>query len=705
MSTDKSKRRSPPNASLGLGQKVTLLVLVVAWLAIVIGSQLVMPRLLGAAYDGESFGWLDQKIANHRAYREGAGFDASRDWYLGWAQGYALKSSALATLGLVVAGVLICSRAARRRVKRFLYSSSSPLNLAILRVAAFGMLFYLLRTEPIMTYAQWPREMYQWPFLAGMLYKSLPITPEVVGPALTIATIAAGMAAIGLLTRFSTLVSVVLGIYLIGIPQLSGKVNHLHHVVMIGMVLACSRCGDALSLDSIWRALRNADKGTVSAPRRAVRYGMPLRICMMILATVYFFPGFWKIASNGPAWIFSNNLENHMLQKWFELEYYEPPIPLHKMPLSGPMGSLYAVVFEFFLPIALLWRPTRAIWAMMGITFHNLTNILMNISFMTLQVMYVMFVDWQKLLAWLGQRLFRSPLQVLYDGNCGLCRRTMSILNQLDWLQSLKPVNALDREAVEAEGLGYLDDAALMKDMHAAWKVEPNSGEGPSSEWKSAKGYDAYQHITWRVPLLWPLIPFIYLPPVAAIGWNVYRRVADSRACTIPSVPQSQEKPSSIWAPSWRWRPLMVVATIILGTQCLLGAGRMHKSWPLACYPLFDQIAERTVVWPEFYAIDSEGKETYLDDDTIRDKLGEARYVESMRRFILTPLDEQAARTMLGSFSKAWLEDDSLPESAESIRISLATYELTGPQRPKEPIEEEPLMQVDLKEIKAIDPE
>ncbi len=699
MSQDSSSHRLSSQAVLSLGQKVTLLILVVLWLAIVIGSQLIVPRLLAAAYDGESFAWLDQKIANHRSYREGAGVDASRDWYLNWARGYALRSSALATLGIGVAGIMICSAAARRRVRRFLYASSSPMNLAILRIAAFGMLFYLLRTEPIMTYAAWSRDMYQWPFLAGALYKFLPITPEVVGPALTAAIFAAGMATLGLATRISTLISVVFGVYLLGIPQLSGKVNHLHHVLMIGAVLATSRCGDALSMDSLWRAFWNADKGIVTAPRRAVRYGMPLRICMMVLATVYFFPGFWKIASNGPAWIFSNNLENHMLQKWFELEHYEPPVPLHRMPFSGPMGSLFAVVFEFFLPIALLWRPTRAIWATMGITFHNLTNILMKISFMTLQVMYVMFVDWQKLFRWLGQRLFRAPLRVLYDGHCGLCRRTMAVLNQLDWLQSLKPVNALDRQAVEAEGLGHLDDTALMQDMHAAWKVAESSGEGDTSDWKSAKGYDAYQHIAWRVPILWPTLPIIYLPPVAAIGWKIYRRVADSRACTVPSVPQGNAKVSSVWAPAWNWRSLAVVATIILSMQCLLGAGRLHKSWPLSCYPLFDQIAEKTVVWPEFVAVDSKGDVTVLDDDTIRDKLGEARYVEAMRRFIATPLDEPVAEQMLVTFVEAWRADGSLDDSAVSVDVSLSTFELIGPQRPEKPIDSQPLMKADLAEL------
>lgn len=678
-----------------------LIFLLVIWLTIVVGSQIVMPPLLAAAFDGESsISWLNQKIANHRAYRLGAGLEADRQWYLDWARGYAVRSSALATLGIGLTAVLLASAAARRRVRRFLFASAAPLNLAILRIATFGMLLYLLKSQPILTYAAWPRELYQWPFFAEWLYRYLPINVETAAPLLTIAVITTWMAIAGLFTRFSTVISILLGVYLIGIPQLSGKVNHLHHVLMIGTVLACSRCGDALSIDALWRAFWNADKGVVAAPRRAVRYGMPIRVAMLVLATVYFFPGFWKIASNGPSWVFSNNLENHMLQKWFELEHYTPPIPLHEMPLSGPMGSLFALTFELGLPFALLWKPTRALWGLMGITFHNLTNILMKISFMTLQFMYVMFVDWQRLFAWLGRRMFRAPLRVLYDGNCGLCRRTMAILNQFDWLQTLRPVNALDREAVEAEGLGHLDDTALMTDMHSAWKVEQGKGEGATNDWKTAKGYDAYQLIAWRVPLLWPLLPIVYLPPVASIGWKIYRRIADSRACRVPSVPTGQTKKPIAWAPNWWWRPLLFVGGMILAIQCVLGAGRMHKSWPLACYPLFDQIAERTVNWPEFKLVQASGETIELDDDTIRNTLGEARYVVSMKQFLAIPRDEAASKQVLSQFVEAWTADGSLPaESKGKIDVTLATFELTGPQRPSEPIEEKPLMQFELKEL------
>ncbi|QDV72194.1 DCC1-like thiol-disulfide oxidoreductase family protein [Botrimarina mediterranea] len=674
--------RRPPLSPL---QRVLLVLLGAGWLFAAIGSHFVFEPQVAAAYDGESFAWLNQKIAGHKAHRAGAGLDASREWYAARMQRYAWNVSALATLYAAGAAAVIALPAVRRRLKKFFFASSAPLNLAVLRIAAFGMLLYLLRSERILTYAAWPRELYDFPVVADWLYKFLPISAEVASPLLMVATVTTVLAILGLFTRVAAVVSVLLAIYLIGIPQLSGKVNHLHHVMLICAVLACSRCGDALSIDSLIRAVRGADRGVVAPPRRGVRYGLPIRVAMMVLATAYFFPGFWKVASNGPQWVFSNNLENHMLQKWFELETYTPPIPLHQAPFSGPMGALFAVVFELGLPLALLWKPTRIAWAAMGLTFHNLTNLLMNISFVTLQVMYVMFVDWQRLLRWLGRAMLGEPIRVLYDGNCGICRRTMAVLGVVDWLQQLKPVNALNREAVEAEGLGFLEDAALVTDMHAAWRE--SSRDGGVDGWRTAKGYSAYQQIAWRVPVLWPSLLVIYLPPVVAIGWKVYRRVADSRACKLAS----PHKPAAaVAAHAWSWKPLAIVTAVILTAQVALGTARLHKAWPVACYPLFDQIEQPWVVWPEFELVTKSGERLPLDDDPIRDHFGSARYVAPMKLLIQEPIDEPKAAEVLNEFAAIWRNAGDLPEDEATINrlvVTRSRYDLTGPQRPAEPTE------------------
>ena len=668
-------------------RRTALLVVVgLLWLAAMAVCFVGVPKLVVSAYDGQAIEFLNRKFENHRQYRQAQQLDATRQWYIEWGQRYAIKAAGLATLGGAAALTLLLAPGVRRRIKRFLFASAPPLNLAVLRIAVFGMLFYLLCSEPILEYAAWPRELFQWPAIGGVILSRLPISVDLVQPLLLVAMLTTIMAMAGFFTRTSGLLSILLAAYLLGIPQSSGKVNHMHHVLLIGFLVSLARSGDALSLDSLWLAIRRADRGKVGAPRRAARYGLPLRISMVVLALVYFFPGFWKIATKGPEWIFSDNLNNQMLQKWFELEYHQPLIPLHELPGSSQMGALTAVVFELGFIFALLWPRSRALWAAMGLAFHNLTWLLMNISFMTLQAMYVMFVDWQRLLAWLGRRCHGEEMIVLYDNHCKLCRRTISILDSLDWLSVVRPVSAFERPEIDRLGLGHLQDQDLMQDMHAAWRTA-------DGDWEIAKGYGAYQALAWRIPTLWFALPFVYLPPVAAVGRTLYRRVADSRACQVVQRPPAEDA----LPPGGRWsaKPLLVVAVLLISMQSMLGVARVRKAWPVACYPLFDHIAKPTIMWPEFTLTTTDGQTITLDDDPLRDRLGEARYVVTLKRFLQSPLDPSEAKQVLSQLRTIW-HDAGVLEGVrpQTVAIDAARYHLTGPRRPAQPESRERLIEI-----------
>ena len=42
-------------------------------------------------------------------------------------------------------------------------------------------------------------------------------------------------------------------------------------------------------------------------------------------------------------------------------------------------------------------------------------------------------------------------------------------------------------------------------------------------------GFDAYRALAWRLPLGWPLLPTLYLPPVPWVGRRLYGRIAATR--------------------------------------------------------------------------------------------------------------------------------------------------------------------------------
>jgi predicted DCC family thiol-disulfide oxidoreductase YuxK len=129
-----------------------------------------------------------------------------------------------------------------------------------------------------------------------------------------------------------------------------------------------------------------------------------------------------------------------------------------------------------------------------------------------------------------GRRLFDQPALALYDGSCKLCRGSIRVLKACDLFDQIVPVNALDDEARRQAGVGHLDSAALMQAMHVV------SG---SRTWS---GFEACRVLAGRTPLLWLLVPVLYVWPVTAMGRRVYRWVAESRTCT-PGLPRSTVSP------------------------------------------------------------------------------------------------------------------------------------------------------------------
>ncbi len=121
----------------------------------------------------------------------------------------------------------------------------------------------------------------------------------------------------------------------------------------------------------------------------------------------------------------------------------------------------------------------------------------------------------------LGGLLYKKEMIVAYDGNCKLCCRTVAILKFFDIFGRIRYVNALDQEALKQPELSSFDPKALLEHMHAI------------VDKKSWKGFYAYRAISWRIPILWLALPFLYVWPIPWFGRKIYQHVADSRTCEI----------------------------------------------------------------------------------------------------------------------------------------------------------------------------
>jgi predicted DCC family thiol-disulfide oxidoreductase YuxK len=491
--------------------------------------------------------------------------------------GFSGRLFILALLGGAAIALFVKRRSVLRVIRTFFTEEGGPFNLAVFRIVFFGAfaLFFLPPLGEVKHYAAIPKTLQTPPWLLGHLLASLPLNATWVTASYVLLVVGCALAALGVFTRVAAAVVVISGFYYLGIEQLYGKVDHGHHLLWIAVIFALSRSADALSVSSLVRAWRSPRPG--AEPVRSRAYTLPLRFIWLLMACCYFFPGIQKLRYDSWHWLQPATLNVFLHLIWFQNGNYRPPIisrPDH-LPMFIFLGALGTLMFETAWVTLIFTRTSRFIAAGAQIVFHNLTNALMLIPFWVLQVCAISLIDWE----WLSEKAFRrrGQLMLVYDGGCGICGRTVTAIRAFALPSGVSYVNALDEASVNAAGV-RIDHARLLEDMYVF-----------APDGRAYAGYDAYRRLAWRVPILWPAIPILALPPVAGLGRRVYRHVAQGRAC-------SAERLSVVPMPRLRVRAVTFGGAALLGVIVLIGLyGTMKNSnlqktangWPIATYPAF----------------------------------------------------------------------------------------------------------------------
>ena len=232
------------------------------------------------------------------------------------------------------------------------------------------------------------------PFM-GWYPKVVPINETLVNIALILFYISIFTSLFGIKTRWSIVIFTLTLFYLFAIPNLYGKVNHNHHLIWFPAILAFSPCADRFSLDAYFRKRTGKP---IHHPSSS--YSLPFLLIWTLLGLIYFFPGFWKMWSNGLDWCLTDNVRNQMYYKWFQLGdsiSWTPFFRIDQYPILFKASGIYTVIFELsFIPL-FLNKTTRKIAIALGIGFHLGTLFFMHIFFIVLVWSYLSFVNWSKI--------------------------------------------------------------------------------------------------------------------------------------------------------------------------------------------------------------------------------------------------------------------------------------------------------------------
>ncbi|MEM9681120.1 MAG: HTTM domain-containing protein, partial [Bacteroidota bacterium] len=402
-------------------------------------------------------------------------------------------------------------RQINQKITLFFTEREYPTTLSIFRIVLFGYILYFVLNKYDYSYIELfsniPKELKFLPGTFGALIEYfLPINKTAILILHRVLIVTCFTAMVGFKSRISALLVVISGFYILGIPQLYGKVNHYHHLLWFASILAASPCSDFLSVDAIFRAWRqttprNIDESYI--PSRA--YALPLKFVYLLIGIIYFFPGFWKVRTSGLAWALSENLKFQLYNKWHSLGGWMPIFRVDEYPILYKLSALGSLVFEIGFIFIILFPRLRFLAAISGLIFHNMTRLLMRIPFVSLQICYVAFFDWHNIFCQVGKRIYKQEMHVFYRGNSDVHCKIIAALKTFDIFHQITYISTLDNHRVAQYRSNFVGLS------------NPNLNLAAIVGQRVWLNFEAYQVIAIRIPLLWPFLAPLYV-------WSLFRR-------------------------------------------------------------------------------------------------------------------------------------------------------------------------------------
>jgi len=300
-----------------------------------------------------------------------------------------------------------------RAWNRFWFPQEGAGTLGFLRVLFFGgmlVCYRLFRAFPTkwgsVDAAFWqPSGLFAW------LHLPL-LSPSHIASLYWAWLVALFLACVGFFTRVATFLALVLGTYVLGLPYNFGWHSHFNIVVVFGMaVMACSRSGDAWSLDCALRAWRKGARSLtllLGDRARSGAYAWPVRALWLVITLEYVNAGISKLAHSGLGWVTSPTLAISMTENAFAHPGFAPSsrfgLVLAQSPWMTELMAAMGLGLELAFPLALFYAGLRPVLVVSAIGFNTAIYLLMGPQFYELTYCnLILWIPWSAV----GERLLR----------------------------------------------------------------------------------------------------------------------------------------------------------------------------------------------------------------------------------------------------------------------------------------------------------
>jgi hypothetical protein len=322
----------------------------------------------------------------------------------------------------------------------FWFQPAPPTNLAVSRALFFAGLFVLYAHEDFTAWSAVDPGFWM-PLPAFAALSLSPLSAAALAILQAVWRVALVSSAVGFFTRTSMWTAAVLGFYLLGLPHNFGHVYHFDALLVItAFVLACSRAGDAWSIDAL---LNNDDRPVLPSGE----YTWPIRMVWVSMSLVFAAAGIAKLRYGGLAWITSDHMSIVLMRAPYHVSDADPithaGVWIASRPWLSHAVASAALVVELGFALALISRAARLILVPSAFLMLVGIRILMGPTFGGFLIANVFWVPWSavgtRLASWIRPAQRLTPI---FESGSDVGSNTVATLRHLDLLGIVTPLEA-----------------------------------------------------------------------------------------------------------------------------------------------------------------------------------------------------------------------------------------------------------------------